>query len=118
MNRKNKISMTNSKNRKMGNDRRIIIKSRDYWVNIVDFLQQYWALIEFDTEKAIVYFVYEGSGIFATMEFETREIAEKALMQNGFKKFSDPLETYADYLTPPVEPFFMVKRSGKPVINI
>ena len=110
--------MTNSKNRKMGKDSRIIIKSRDFWVNIVDFLQQYWALIEIDAGKAIVYFIHEGSGIFATMEFETREIAEKALMQNGFKKFNDPFETYTDYLTSPEEPFYMVKKSSNSVINI
>ena len=101
-------------------DKRRSIKSKDFWLNIVDFLQQYWALIEKDKEtgKSMVYFIHESSGVFATMEFETCEIAEKALLQNGFKKYSDPLEKYSEYLSPPKEPYYMVKRSsGTAIMN-
>ena len=86
----NKVQII-SKGNKMRKQRRVNISSRDFWVNIVDFLQQYWALIEKDqqTGLAIVYFIHESSGVFATMEFDTIEIAEKALMQNGFKKYTD-----------------------------
>lgn len=106
--------LMNSKIKRMRKDRRLSIKSRDFWVNIVDFLQQYWALIENnnDTGMANVYFIHESSGVFATMEFESNEIAEKALLQNGFKKFNDPLEKYNEYITPPEAPFYMVKRSA------
>jgi hypothetical protein len=90
----------------------VVISSSDFWVNIVDFLQQYWALIEKKdgSEYATVYFLNESSGIFANMDFDSKEIAEKALMQNGFKKYSDPLEKYQEYLKPPAKPYFLIGR--------
>ncbi len=108
------------KDRKMREDKSVNIKSRDFWVNIVDFLQQYWALVEKDVEtnKANVFFIHEGSGVFARMEFDTIEIAQKALLQNGFKKYSDPLENYSEFLTPPKEPFYMLNRSSGSAIAI
>lgn len=91
----------------------VVINSEDYWVNIVDFLQQYWALIEShkNTEEVTVYFLNDGAGIFAKMEFDSTIIAEKAMMQNGFKKYSDPMEKYKEYLTPPTRPYYMIRRS-------
>ena len=92
------------------NEGLIRINSKDFWVNIVDFLQQYWALIEQDSDSGnvTVFFIHEGSGIFANMKFESIEIAEKALMQNGFKKYTDPYENYREFMKPPKEPYFMV----------
>lgn len=89
----------------------IKIKSKDFWVNIVDFLQQYWALIEIndDSPEVTVYFIHEGSGVFTNMKFNSRTIAEKALLQNGFKRFTDPLENYTDFMMPPKAPFYQVK---------
>jgi hypothetical protein len=86
------------------------INSKDFWVNIVDFMQQYWALIEQDedSESVKVYFIHEGSGVFASMEFKSQTIAEKALMQNGFKKFNDPTEKFTDFMIPPKEPYYKV----------
>jgi hypothetical protein len=101
----------NIKRREMkGNE--VVINSNEFWVNIVDFLQQYWALIETNdgAKHVTVYFLNEGSGIFAKMDFNTAEIAEKALMQNGFKKYNDPLEKYQEYLKPPVKPYFLIRR--------
>lgn len=90
----------------------VVICSKDFWVNIVDFLQQYWALVEQkkDSNEIIVYFINERSGIFASLGFGSVEIAEKALMQNGFKKYNDPLEKYQEYLNPPLKPYFMIRR--------
>lgn len=92
-------------------EKEIKITSKDFWVNIVDFMQQYWALIEDDkdTNGVIVYFIHEGSGVFTNMKFKSHAIAEKALLQNGFKKFNDPLEKYNDFMMPPQEPYFVVK---------
>jgi hypothetical protein len=55
----------------------IKIKSKDFWVNIVDFLQQYWALIEPDTDSqgVTVYFIHEGSGVFTNMKLKSQSIA-------------------------------------------
>jgi hypothetical protein len=91
----------------------VVINSNDFWLNIVDFLQQYWVLIDKskEDEEVTVYFLNEGSGIFADMRFDSVEIAEKALLQNGFKKYSDPLEKYREYLTPPSRPYYMVRHS-------
>lgn len=88
----------------------IKIKSKDFWVNIVDFMQQYWALIDQDSESnsVTVYFIHEGSGVFTNMKFKSQNIAEKALLQNGFKKYNDPLEKYTDFMMPPKEPYYMV----------
>ena len=93
----------------------IKIKSKDFWVNIVDFLQQYWATIEKndDSSSVTVYFIHERSGIFANMKFETEEIARKALAQNGFKTYNDPFENFGDYLNPPKEPFYLIKKQGR-----
>ena len=88
----------------------VVINNTDFWVNIVDFMQQYWGLIEKNTDRedATVYFLNEASGIFATLHFESVNIAEKALMQNGFKRYDDPLENFRDYLTPPRKPYYLV----------
>jgi len=92
-------------------EKEIKIKSKDFWVNIVDFMQQYWALIDedVDTQKVTVYFIHEGSGVFTEMKFKSQTIAEKALKQNGFKKYNDPMENFTDFIRPPKEPYFTVK---------
>ena len=93
----------------------IKIKSKEFWVIIVDFLQQFWAVIELneDSTNVTVYFLHEGSGVFANMKFENKEIAQKALVQNGFKNFKDPYENFEEYLNPPKEPFYLVKNQGR-----
>ena len=92
----------------------ITIKSNDFWVNIVDFLQQYWAVVEVSesSEHVTVYFLHEGSGIFASMNFDNPEIAQKALAQNGFKRYDDPYENFSAYLNPPKKPYFLVNKQG------
>lgn len=93
----------------------IKIESKQFWVNIVDFLQQYWAVIEDNkgSKSVTVYFLHEGSGVFANMKFENREIAQKALIQNGFKNFDDPYENFKEYLNPPKEPYYLVNKQGR-----
>lgn len=91
-------------------EKEIKIKSKDFWVNIVDFMQQYWALIDKDedSQRVTVYFIHEGSGVFTEMKFKSHAIAEKALKQNGFKKYDDPMENFTDFMKPPKEPFYKV----------
>ncbi len=85
----------------------IVLKSKDYWVKIVEFLQQNWALIEPKKESIEVsaYFIGDTSGVFDIMDFSSSEIAEKALMRNGFKRYLDPSESFTEFLYPPKAPF-------------
>jgi len=89
------------------------ITSTDFWVKIVDFLQQNWALIESqrDNKTVIVYFIHDGSTIFDEMEFESIEKAEKGLLRNGFKKYLDETENFTAFMFPPKKPFDIAKRS-------
>jgi len=87
-------------------DAPIEIQSRDYWVKVVEMLQQNWALIDPGTkdEGVIVYFVHDRSGVFDRLVFSSREVAEAALRRNGFSKFDDDPQLRG-FLTPPPPPF-------------
>lgn len=91
----------------MKND--VSVKSDEFWVKIVEFLQQNWALID-EGEKVKVCFIHDGSGVFDEMEFSTIQEAEKALGRNGFKKYLDPDEKFTDFISPPKRPFFDAPR--------
>ena len=67
----------------------IEIRSRDYWVKVVDFLQQNWALVGSLGNCARVWFIHDLSGVFDDLDFDNREAAEQALLKNGFER-SEP----------------------------
>ena len=94
----------------------IELKSETYWVKIVAFLQQNWALIEPQQieGKLIVYFIQDSSMIFDKIGFETKEQAEIELIKNGFKKYLDKKEVFIDFIIPPKKPF---KESIRPVYS-
>ena len=83
----------------------IDIKSETFWVKIVDFLQQNWALIEIIDNKVIVYFIQDASMVFDKIEFQTFEDAEKGLLKNGFKLYLDENENFQDFIVPPKKPY-------------
>ncbi|MDD3915459.1 MAG: hypothetical protein PHF76_12530 [Bacteroidales bacterium] len=85
----------------------IVIESRDYWVKIVEFLQQNWALIEpkSDSMDFAVFFLGDTSGVFDIIDFASQELAEQALVRNGFKRYLDPSENFPEFLYPPQPPF-------------
>jgi hypothetical protein len=83
----------------------IDIKSETFWVKIVDFLQQNWALIEVMENKIIVFFIQDASIIFDKIEFKTIEDAENGLLKNGFKLYLDENENYQDFIIPPKKPY-------------
>ncbi len=91
---------------KMYTEPNIAISSTEFWVKIVEFLQQNWALIEHHKEgsECTVYFVGDTSGVFDTIDFATRELAEQALVRNGFKRYLDPSENFPEFLYPPPSP--------------
>ena len=94
------------------------IQSRDYWVKVVEMLQQNWALIDpaAKDEGVIVYFVHDLSGVFDRLTFPSKVAAEAALRHNGFSKFSaDP--KLGEFLTPPPPPFREAKHPNGPIYS-
>jgi hypothetical protein len=90
------------------------LKSEIFWVKIVDFLQQNWALIEIIDSKIIVFFIQDTSMIFDQIEFSTIEDAEKALLKNGFKLYLDENENFQDFIVPPKKPY---GKSPRPIYS-
>jgi hypothetical protein len=95
--------------------RNIELKSEIFWVKIVDFLQQNWALIEIINNKITVFFIQDSSIIFDEIEFNTIDEAEKGLLKNGFKLFLDENENFQEFISPPKRPF---TESSKPFLFI
>jgi hypothetical protein len=90
------------------------LNSEVFWVKIVAFIQQNWALIEIIDSKKIVFFIQDGSMIFDQIEFNTQEDAERALLKNGFKLYLDENENFQDFITPPKKPY---GKSPRPVYS-
>lgn len=84
----------------------INIQSNDFWVKIVEFLQQNWALIDEKEDKAVVWFIHDASGVFDKLEFKSEKEAIIGLERNGFKRYLDPTENFTEFMTPPKRPFF------------
>lgn len=85
--------------------KKIELKSEIFWVKIVDFLQQNWALIEVIDNKVIVFFIQDASMIFDKIEFKTIEDAENGLLKNGFKLYLDENENFQDFIVSPNKPY-------------
>ena len=81
----------------------IEINGSEFWIKVVEFLQQNWALIENRKGKSIIWFINDNSAIFDSLEFPNKEEAEAGLMWNGFSKFS--ASNYPPFIQPPKPPF-------------
>jgi len=95
----------------------IEIVSRDYWVKIIEMLQQNWALIDIaDDGSAHVYFVTDTGGVFDELEFPSTDEAGAALRRNGFRRYStDP--RLKDLLHPPEPPFWRGSHPNGPIYS-
>lgn len=83
----------------------IEIASRDFWVKIVEFLQQNWALIDEKSDgSCVAHFIGDTSGVFDRVEFRTSAEAIEALERNGFRRFARAPDL-AKFLCPPESPF-------------
>lgn len=83
----------------------IKIKSREYWVKIVDMLQQNWALVdEMPDGDYEICFVSDDSGVFDELVYSSINGAITGLKKNGFRKFADDKELQ-DFLVLPEPPF-------------
>jgi hypothetical protein len=84
----------------------IRIASGDYWVKVVEMLQQNWALLDHHPEDRVrVFFLTDHSRVFDEIEFASPDAAASALRRNGFRRFAeDP--RLATFLLRPQPPFY------------
>jgi hypothetical protein len=76
------------------------IQSRDFWVKVVEMLQQNWALIEPGGDQVTVYFLHDLGGVFDEIPYGSLRDAQAALRLNGFRRFDeDP--SYAEMFALP-----------------
>ena len=93
----------------------VSIASRDFWVKVVDFLQQNWALVDDGLNgNSTIYFVDDAGGVFDRLELRGPTEAQAALARNGFARFRDAPDLQA-FLVPPLSPF---RTSAHPNGNI
>lgn len=82
-----------------------VVHSTQYWVKIVEFLQQNWALVDEEPDRrARIYFVNDTSGIFDEIICATIQDAHAALFRNRFLEFSTCTDLQS-FLRPPPGPF-------------
>ena len=74
----------------------------DWYVKLVEMLQQNWAIIKLGETTQII-FVNDPGDVFDIIEVKDQETAHDKLMQNGFDKFSSPSwkRPLDEILTPP-----------------
>lgn len=95
----------------------IEIPSRDYWVKIVEFLQQNWALIAPGSNAGVtVYFLHDLSGVFDRLSFSNQKEAETALARNGFERFAGN-PSLRTFLIPPAPPFREDEHPNGPIYS-
>ena len=87
----------------MCDDEEINIGSRDFWVKLVEMLQQNWALIDDSGKSCRVWFLSDHGGVFDELDFADHAEAERALIRNGFRRFVDrpDLGKFLDVPQPP-----------------
>src|SRR4051812_49844510 len=95
----------------------VAIQSRDYWVKIVEMLQQNWALFEADDQIAVrVYFITDTSGVFDEIAFPSSDAAQVALRRNGFQRFAESTKLQS-FLRPPSPPFHRRAHPNGPIYS-
>jgi hypothetical protein len=86
-------------------DETISLKSNDFWVKVVEMLQQNWALVEEKRDGGVcVYFIGDTSGVFDELSFPSADEAIAALRRNGFKLFAGD-ESLKSFLHPSEPPY-------------
>jgi len=89
----------------------VAIQDTDFWVKVIEMLQQNWAVIEPDATTGVrLYFITDTSGVFDEITFVSTVEASDALCRNGFRRFSDAPDLQS-FFRQPSEPF---RRSSHP----
>ena len=95
----------------------IPIKSRNFWVKVVECLQQNWALIEHVDGKGVtIYFLGDTGGVFDTIAYPNANEAEYDLLENGFERFDDN-PNLVEFLAPPQPPFVKRQHPNGPIYS-
>jgi hypothetical protein len=93
------------------------ICSKDYWVKVVEMLQQNWALIEPEPAQGVrVFFVTDTSGVFDEIAFRSEADAFGALKRNGFRRYADASDLQS-FLRPPAAPFHRSTHPNGPIYS-
>jgi len=101
----------------MNEGERVEIVSRDYWIKVIEMLQQNWALIDgIENGRAHVWFVMDGSGVFDELEFASYADAERALRRNGFWRFAEDTEAQ-EFIATPEPPFDRQPHPNGPIYS-
>jgi hypothetical protein len=94
----------------------VTIQSFEFWVKLIEMLQQNWALIDEEPEGAArVFFITDRSGVFDEMTFPSTRIAERSLRFNGFRSFA-AMNNKA-FLRPPSPPFHRATHPNGPIYS-
>jgi hypothetical protein len=95
----------------------VLIKNDDFWVKVVEMLQQNWALIDIEPDSsARVFFISDTSGVFDEMVFPSALEAERSLERNGFRRFAVSVDLQS-FLRPPLVPFHRAAHPNGPIYS-
>jgi hypothetical protein len=90
--------------------------SPQWWVKVIEMLQQNWALPVASNKGVDVLFVTDTSGVFDRLAFDSGETAKAALRRNGFVEYaSDP--GLQRFLAPPTLPLVQGSHPGGPIYS-
>ena len=93
------------------------IQSTDFWVKVVEMLQQNWALIQPHSAGGVrAYFISDTSGVFDEMAFGSEADAAEALQRNSFHRYADALDLRS-FLRPPSAPFHRHPHPNGPIYS-
>ncbi|MEO3473025.1 hypothetical protein AAFN86_14240 [Roseomonas sp. CAU 1739] len=95
----------------------IPIASDDFWVKIIDMLQQNWALVETgDQGAAVIHFIGDTGGVFDALSMGSQSEAEAALRRNGFMRLASS-ERLKSHLSPPKPPYVARPHPNGPIYS-
>jgi hypothetical protein len=95
----------------------VAIHNTDFWVKVVEMLQQNWAVIEGNGADAVrVYFISDTSGVFDEMTFASVNAARESLGRNGFRRFAEQADLQT-FLRPPSAPFQRTIHPNGPIYS-
>jgi hypothetical protein len=93
------------------------IQSKDFWVKVVEMLQQNWAVMEPDATAGVrVYFISDASAVFDEIAFTSMIEARDALHRNGFRRFSDDRDLQS-FIRPPPAPYHRSPHPNGPIYS-
>jgi hypothetical protein len=101
----------------MAMNEELVIASRDYWVKVVDMLQELWALIEpREGNGCTVYFILGDNTVFDELPFMDEKEAKASLRRNGYWVYADDKESQ-EFIVPPESPFFRGEHPNGPIYS-